>query len=144
MPELLRKTRENFNVKEVSADKGYLSVENVEEIFAAGGIPFIAPKSSTNGAAGGLFEKMFHFYQFNREEFMNRYNRRQNVESVMSAVKRKFGDSVRARVPAAMVNESLAKLICQNITAVIASQCELGIEPVFWQNETGLALSGKA
>jgi len=33
---------------------------------------------------------------------------------------------------------------CRNITAVIASQCELGKEPVFWQNETGLALSGKA
>jgi transposase len=143
LPELLRKTRENFKVNELSADKAYLSVENIEVVFAAGGSPFIAPKSNTTGSAGGLFEKMFHYFRFNSEQFMSHYNRRQNVESVMSAVKRKFGDSVRARCPAAMVNEVLAKLVCQNITAVIASQCELGIEPVFWQNESGLALASK-
>ncbi len=35
-----------------------------------------------------------------------------------------------------MVNESLAKLICQNLTCVIMSQCELGIEAEFWKGET--------
>jgi hypothetical protein len=50
------------------ADKAYLSVENVEAIHDAGGTPFIAPKSNTTGAAGGLFEKMFHYYQYHREE----------------------------------------------------------------------------
>src|SRR5262245_62065728 len=40
--------------------KGYLSVENVEVIAALGGEAFIAPKSNTTGAAGGLFEKMVH------------------------------------------------------------------------------------
>ena len=29
----------------------------------------------------------------------------------------------------------LAKLICFNLTRVILSQCELGIEAEFWQNE---------
>ncbi len=48
------------------------------------------------------------------------------------------------RVPATTVNASLAKLVRQNIPAVIVSQCELGIEPVFWQNETGLTLGSKA
>ena len=49
-----------------------------------------------------------------------------------SAVKRKFGDSVRSKTPTAMVNEVLAKLVCNNLCCVILSQCELGIEPVFW------------
>jgi transposase len=135
LPELVKGTAENFTVKEVSADKAYLSVENVETIFAAGGIPFIAPKSNTTGGAGGLFEKMFHFYQFQRKEFLSHYHKRSNVESTFSAIKRKFGDSVRSRTSAAMVNEVLAKLVCHNLCCVILSQIELGIEPVFWKND---------
>jgi transposase len=132
LPELVRKTREKFAINEVSADKGYLSQENVEVIAALGGQAFIAPKSNTTGAVGGLFEKMFHYYQYKRDEFMAHYHKRSNVESAFSAIKRKFGDHIRARCPAAMVNESLAKLVCQNLTTVIMSQCELGIETEFW------------
>ena len=51
LPELIDKTKENFNIKEVSADNAYLSVENIETIFAAGGIPFIHPKVNTTGQA---------------------------------------------------------------------------------------------
>jgi len=136
LPELVNKTREQFTVKEVSADKGYLSAENVEAIVNAGGQAFIAPKSNTTGAMGGLFEEMFYFYKFKQQEFMSHYHKRSNVESVFSALKRKFGDSIRSRTPAAMVNESLAKLVCQNITSVIMSQCELGIEAQFWPKES--------
>jgi transposase len=134
LPELIPKTAEAFTIKEVAADKGYLSVENVETIFAAGGIPFIAPKSGTTGAAGGLFEKMFHFYQYRREEFLRHYHKRSNVESAFSAIKRKFGDGVRSKTQAAMVNEVLAKIVCNNLCCVILSQCELGIEAEFWKD----------
>ena len=34
-----------------------------------------------------------------------------------------------------MVNEVLCKLLCHNLCVLIPEQCELGIEPVFWQNE---------
>jgi transposase len=135
LPELIDKTKANFTIKEVSADKAYLSVENIETVFAAGGIPFIHPKVNTTGAVGGLFEKMFHFYQYKQEEFLQRYHKRSNVESVFSAVKRKFSDHVRSRTPAAMVNESLAKLLCNNLCCVILSQIELGIEAEFWKDE---------
>jgi transposase len=137
LPELLKTTAENFTVKEMSADKAYLSVENIEAVFTTGGIPFIAPKSNTTGGAGGLFEKMYHFYLYRRDEFLAHYHKRSNVESVFSAVKRKFGDSVRSRSPTSMVNEVLAKLVCHNLCCVILSQCELGIEPEFWQDEDG-------
>ena len=50
-------------------------------------------------------------------------------------MKRKFGDSLRSRKPEAMTNEVLAKLICNNLWCVILSQCELGIEATFWQDE---------
>ena len=135
MPELVKTTAENFTIKEMSGDKAYLSVENVEAVFATGGIPFIAPKTSTTGAAGGLFEKMFHYYQFRREDFLAHYHKRSNVESKFSSVKRKFGDSIRSRTPTAQRNEVYAKLVCSNLCFVILSQCELGITPVFWQEE---------
>ncbi|MBO0697014.1 MAG: transposase [Zavarzinella sp.] len=48
MPPLVKATAANFKIGEVFADKGYLSVENVETIHAHGGTPFIAPKVNTN------------------------------------------------------------------------------------------------
>jgi len=135
LPELVKATAKNFTVDEVSADKGYLSAENVELIDSVGGTPFIAPKTNTTGAAGGLFERMFHYYQFRREEFLQHYHKRSNVESTFSAIKRKFGDNVRSRTDTAKVNEALVKLVCHNLCCVIMSQCELGIAPVFWEDE---------
>ena len=135
LPELVRQTKENFDVKEVSADKGYLSVENVETIFAIGAVPYIHPKMNSTGAVGGRFEKMVRYYQYKQDEFLAHYHKRSNVESVFSAVKRKFGDHIRSRNQAAMVNETLAKFICNNLCCVILSQCELGIEAEFWKND---------
>src|SRR5262249_16944668 len=132
LPDLVKTTAANFRIGEVSADKGYLSAENVETIAALGGTPFIAPKSNTTLALVGLFERMYRFYSFNREEFLARYHKRSNVESTFSAVKRKFGDSVRSRNDVAMVNEVLCKFLCHNLCCVILSQIELGIEAAFW------------
>jgi hypothetical protein len=50
---LLNKTAENFTIDEVSADKGYLSVENIEAVFAKGGTPFIAFKVNSREGDGG-------------------------------------------------------------------------------------------
>jgi transposase len=135
LPALVNATAQNFTVKEVSADKGYLSAENVEAIAAVGAEAFIAPKANTTGAVGGLFERMFHYYQFRREDFLRHYHQRSNVESVFSAVKRKFGDSVRARNDVAMTNEVLCKLVCNNLCCVILSQIELGVEATFWDDK---------
>jgi hypothetical protein len=60
------------------------------------------------------------------------------VESTFGAVKWKVGDNVRSREDAAMANEVLYKLLCQNLADVIRSQIELGIEAAFWnENEDG-------
>jgi transposase len=139
MPGLVSETAKNFAMREVSADKGYSSVENIETIAAAGATPFIAFKSNTTGHAGGLWEKMFHFYSFNREQFFAHYHKRSNVESTFSMIKAKFGDHVRSKSDTAMRNEVLAKILAHNICVLIQSQCELGIETTFWptapQNE---------
>jgi transposase len=129
---LVKETSTTFTIGEISADKAYLSLENFEAVADCGGQAFIAFKSNTTGAVGGLFEKMFHYFQFKQDEYMAHYHKRSNVESTFSAIKRKFGDSVRAKDDVAMVNEVLCKILCHNICCLIQEQCELGIESVFW------------
>jgi len=132
---LVKETRRGFEIDEVSADKAYLSVENFEETAALGGQALIQFKVNSTGMAGGLFEKGFHYFQFNQEEYMDRYHKRSNVESTFSAVKRKFGDSVISKTDTAMVNEVLCKFLCHNLTCLIQEQETLGITPVFWKDE---------
>jgi transposase len=122
-------------VLEVPADKGYSSIENIEAICAAGATPYIAFKSSATGASGGLWEKAFLYYSLHREEFLEHYHQRSNVESTFSMIKAKFRDHVRSKTDVAMTNEVFCKLICHNICCLIQSQCELGIAPVFFPDD---------
>jgi transposase len=134
---LVEKTAEHFTVKEVPADKAYLSHDNLELVDRLGGTAYIPFKSnSVQGLAGTVWEKMFHFYSLNREDFLRKYHQRSNAESVFSMVKAKFGDSVRSRTDTAMRNEVYCKFVAHNICCVIMSQVELGIEPVFWEGQT--------
>jgi transposase len=133
---LLETTARNFTVKEVSADKAYSSLENFEAVAALDAFAAIAFKANATGAVGGVFEKMFHYYSLHREEFLKVYHKRSNVESTFSMVKAKFGDAVRSRTQTAMKNEVLCKFLCHNICCVILSQIELGIDPIFWPDES--------
>jgi transposase len=132
---LVKTTAQNFAIKEFSADKAYASNENFEAVHDAGGTGYIAFKSNATGGVGGLFEKMFHYFQYRRDEFLKHYHQRSNVESTFSAIKRKFGDSVMSKTDTAMVNEVLCKILCHNLTCLIQEQETLGIVPVFWQDE---------
>lgn len=132
---LMKKTARNFEIKEVSADKAYSSAENIDLTFDLGGTPFIPFKSNASDAEGGLWGKMLHYYLLKRDEFMEHYHQRSNAESTFSMIKAKFRDHVRSRTDDAMKNEVLCKVLCHNICCVIQSQCELGVEPVFWSPE---------
>src|SRR6266850_5475991 len=133
LPDLVHTTAAHFDMREVSADKGYSSINNHEVIASHGATPYIAFKSIHSGAAGGLWEKMFHYFAFNRQEFLGHYHKRSNVESTFSMIKAKFRDHVRSRTDVAMMNEVLCKILCHNICCLIQAMYELGIEPTFWQ-----------
>jgi transposase len=129
---LVETTAKNFDIKEVPADKAYLSRENLELVEKLGGTAYIPFKSnSAQGEAGTLWEKMYLYYNFRREEFLKHYHARSNAESTFSMLKAKFGDSVRSKTDVAMKNEVLLKCLCHNIVVVHQSQIELGIEPIF-------------
>jgi transposase len=130
---LVEKTAENFTVQEVPADKAYLSHDNLALVNGLGGTAFVPYKvNSQAGEAGSLWEKMYFYFQFRREEFLEHYHQRSNMESTFAMVKAKFRDHVRSRTEVAMKNEVLCKFLCHNICVVHQSHIELGIEPVFW------------
>lgn len=131
LPALVESTAKNFTIKEVSADKGYSGQECHTSIAGVGGVPFIAFKSNTTGGIGGLFQKMFHFFQYQSETFLAHYHKRSNIESTAMMVKSKFGDAVRSKTEVAAKNEVLAKILCHNLCCLISAIYELGLEPVF-------------
>jgi transposase len=132
LEELLKATAAHFTVQELSGDKAYLSSDNLELVESVGGTAFIPFKVNSVLGKTPLWDRLFHYFQMRREEFLAHYHKRSNVESTFSAVKRKFGDAVRSRTPTAMVNEVLAKLVCFNLTCVIHEWYELGIDPADW------------
>jgi transposase len=133
LPPLLETTAKRFQVAELSADKGYIGKSNLEAVVNAGAVPYIPFKSNTTGKGSELWRKMWHYYQFNRSEFLESYHKRSNVESTFSMIKAKFGASVRSKAPVAQMNEVLCKVICHNLCVLVQSIYELGIDPVFWK-----------
>jgi transposase len=135
LPPLLETTQKRFEIAEVSADKGYIGRTNLEAIVNAGAVPYIPFKSNTTGKGSELWRRMFHYYQFNRTEFLEKYHKRSNVESAFSMIKAKFGASIRSKTQVAQMNEVLCKVVCHNLCVLVQSIYELGVEPVFWKQD---------
>ena len=74
---------------------------------------------------------MYHYWQFNRADFLQHYHKRSNVEFHLLNDQ---GEVPRSRpqqdAVVAMVNEVLCKIICHNICCLIQESHELGIETV--------------
>jgi len=147
LPALVNATAKNFAIAEVSADKAYGSIKNTETIADLGATPFIAFKAvhtglgthRKSGAGNGAWAKAFGYFLYRREGFLAHYHKRSNVETTFSMIKRKFGDSLRSKSDTAMVNETLAKVLCHNLVVLIHEMYELGIDPVFWAGTVAAA-----
>jgi transposase len=133
---LVEATAQNFTMRQVSGDKAYLSGKNLQVALDAHAMPYIPFKVNNTGKApksSALFKKMFHFYSYNSERFMQNYHKRSNVESTFHMIKSKFGDSLRSKTRTAQINEALCKILCHNICCLIQSMYELNLKPKFWK-----------
>lgn len=135
---LVQTTAHTFPIQNVLADKAYSSRQNLRAVNAVGGVAYIPFKNRTTGRGGhgdgfdGLWNYMWAYYNFNREQFMAKYCQRVQAESTMSMIKAKFGSSVRSKSPTAQVNEVLCKILCHNLAVLVNSVAEMGLEPTFW------------
>lgn len=133
LPALVAATARSFDIAEVSGDKAYLSHVNLAAIEAVGAKPFIPFKSNSTDYGSPAWERLFHLFAMHRPVFLESYHKRSNVEATFSALKRKFGGSVRGKKPVAQANEILCKILCYNLAVLVHAMFELGLKPTFAQ-----------
>lgn len=133
LPPLVEATAQSFKLAEVAADKGYSSHKNLEAIASKGAVPYIPFKSNAVAPANGctIWEKMYGYYLYNREQFLAHYHKRSNIESTFNMIKARFGTHLRSKGQIAQANELLCKILAHNIVVLIQSMHELGIKPSF-------------
>jgi transposase/transcriptional antiterminator Rof (Rho-off) len=136
---LVETTRNNFVMNEVSADKAYLSADNLKTVVENHAMPYIPFKANSvsydkrnKRNHSPLWKQMFHYFSYNTERFMNHYHKRSNVETTFHMIKSKFGDALRSKTERAQINEALCKVLCHNICCLIQAMYELNLKPKFY------------
>ncbi len=129
---LLERTAAHFGIREVSADKAYLSRKNLSAVEAVGGMPFVPFKSNTlEPTEAGAWARMYHLFMYKREEYMEHYHKRSNIETAFSMIKGKFGSAVRSKSDAGQINEALCKVLAHNICVLIQAMRAFNVHPIF-------------
>lgn len=131
--QLLKRTDNVFDIKEVSADKAYSSRNNFNLIEDIGAVPYIDFKKNVTGRSKGslMWRRMFYYYTKHREEFMQHYHKRSNVETCFYMVKKKFGNYLRGRSEVSQNNEILAKFLAHNLCVLVQEMFELKVNVDF-------------
>jgi transposase len=135
---LVERTAQGFLMNEVSADKAYLSNDNLKTVVDNSAMPYIPFKSNAlpnnhrKNANSQLWKQMYHYFSYNTERFMSHYHKRSNVETTFHMIKSKFGDALRSKTRRAQINEALRKILCHNICCLINAMYELGLKPKFY------------
>lgn len=132
-PMITEAYQNGFDIKEITADMGYASRANYNLAETIGATAYIPFKSNATGRSRGsyMWRKMYHFFQFHKEEFLKHYHQRSNVETAFNMVKMKFGDKLKSKNFRAQQNELLCKFITHNLVVLIHEMHELGLIPRF-------------
>ena len=124
--------QQGWKIREISADKQYLSDEHIKFVLLKGGQPYIPFKSnSTSNEKSTVWNRMLHYFRFHNDEFSAHYHKRSNVETTFQMIKSKFGEQLRSRTETSQINEALLKVLAHNLCVVVQSIFEFGIDPSF-------------
>lgn len=129
---LIKKTAISFQIKDVCADKAYLSRENFDLVASVGGLPYIDFKSNARGNSYGelshIWHKMFMLSKEKPQEFYSHYHLRSNVECTFNMIKQKFGTDLMGKTFESNANEILCKAVCHNLCCLISAYLEFNID----------------
>ena len=108
---------------------------------AAAPVTFWHSKSNTKPVLGigSAWARMYHKFMAEPDAFASSYHKRSNVETTFSMIEAKFGDATMSKSAVGQTNEVLCKILCHNICCLIQSHYELGIVPVFREDDPGPA-----
>jgi transposase len=121
-------------VLRVLADAGYLSRKNCDIVAKKNGKPFFNLKKNTTAKAGSstTWKKMVQFAKNQKEVFDTIYHLRSIIESIMSALKRRYGNCVRA-IKAKSRNMSIAfRILAFNIKQRLYDETATRLGLPYW------------
>jgi len=120
---LANDTARNFEIRDFCADKGYLAGKHFALIKELGGQAYIPFKKNTSGKSAetdrSYFKSAFRFFKQNREQYLEHYHKRSNIESTFSMIKRRFGNNVKCKKEISQDNEILGKILAHNICVLV-------------------------
>ena len=122
-----------FEVEEWSGDKLYLTRDNCDAVAAIGAEPWFKLKSNTTALAkcSPAWRRMVLAFREDPDGSDEKYHRRSNVESAISAKKRKFASRVRGRSPTSQRLEESVSWVGYNFSLVPRAIYEFGVKPPF-------------
>lgn len=124
--------KSGFNMQEISADKAYISADNLCTTVNHGATPLHTVQVEREHQAGRRsLEKALPLLQFQARRISRALSQASNVETTFSMIKAKFGERLRSKTETAQINEALCKVLCHNLCVVIQSMYELGVDPTF-------------
>lgn len=112
----------------VMADKGYLSRKNFQFVFDRLGNLFIpfkkGKKKGSTGKAKGYpaWKFAFNFWKMMNGIYMFIYHQRSRIESVNSALKKRYGDKLNCKSARMRRREMSLRIIAYNVRILIAYQ----------------------
>ena len=112
----------------VIADKGYLSRANFQFVFDRKGqayIPFKKGKKKSSidsPKSYPAWKYAFHFWKIFNGIYMNIYHQRSRIESVFSAIKKRYGDKLNCKSARMRRREMSLRLIAYNIRILICTR----------------------
>ena len=130
---LVNKTKIDFSIKEVSADKAYLSKANQKAVIEARETPFISYKEGHKIKRKGMtiWNKLYWYFRNKPQEWGEHYHKRSNVETCFHMIKTKFGKELITKNETANKNELLLKIFCYNLCCLIQEYFENNIDSNF-------------
>jgi hypothetical protein len=132
LPTLLANTMKHHDVREVSADKAYSSVDNHDVMDSLNVEAFIPFKiNAVVNPKAPVWSRHLVEFTLHQERFLAHYHRRSNVETVFQMMKARFGAS---RLPIARANEVLARCVAHNLCCLVKAIFTAGLAPTFWQD----------
>ena len=99
------------------ADSAYIGKKNCQTVRDTGRRPIMRPKSNSRIKGFNALAEMLRFCRDHPGTFYRLVALRNNVESVFSSMKERFGAVVRAVRERAQCTELLSMAICYNMVA---------------------------
>jgi transposase len=128
---LLDGTTGYFDVRQVSADRGYLSNKNYAKAESLGVDPYILFKKNSRASGCKAWNKAFRTLITQSDDWLSNYHKRSNVELTFGAIKSKFGETLRGKNYTSLANELLCRIIAYNITVLIEMAIKDSVDITF-------------